>query len=689
MSFLSKLFGSKKTNDVQIEVHESPSESTMQFSEPTTEKVTFDIAPDNLPEAIKFIVDKWGNNYLTNKSFINVLNDFHALKDIPAAKHILQTMLSEGYIDKLLNSSNWELDSSAYTLQFVKDYGTRNDIVSFIVQSLGYGLSRINAKPVFKLAPQPEFRNNEQGVNTNSIKQEKRPDVEINAKDNDTLLPYDPKLDLKYYHYPTLNLLDSEALPIFDKQQADDLKYRVIEILKDMFNFEISAIKLVQGPSVSFFEMVPAKGMRLSTLKGAEEEFSMLLSSKGVRMQLPIYGTGNIGLEVPRIDPQRLTLEQVINTKVFQESTMDLPCAIGKTVDGKVFMFDLAQLPHLLVGGATGQGKSICLHSILLSLLYKKHPAEVKFVLVDFKRIELGCYAALANHFLASYWDNQDDPIVSNTDQADKTFGALLNTYNARFKLLAKSGTRNIKDYNRKFVARQLNPVDGHKYLPYIVVVIDEYYNLINSDRKFLEPIITEFAKKGRAVGIHLVIATNRPTSDIVDNAIKTEIAGKIAFKVSTSSESRLILNTGGAEKLLGEGDMLYTDKTNTLVRVQCTLPSFDDIDRVCDYVSKQQSYLMPYELDIDEPTPEPQNDVDLSCLDPFFEEAAHAIVISQQGSTSLIQRRFSIGYNRAGRLMAQLEKAGIVGPACGSKPRDVLISDENSLYRILQSLQR
>lgn len=689
MSFFSKLFGSKKTDEVQVEIQESSSQLTMEYSDPTTEKVEFDMAPDNLPEAIRYIVDKWGTNYLTNKSFINILNDFHVLKDLPAAKHILQTMLSEGYVGKLLSSNNWELDSSTFSNQFVNDYGTRNDIVSFIIQSFGYGLNYTKEIPVFIDEQQSESQSKEKKANQPLQTQEPTAEIEIKASENVTLLPYDPKRDLEYYRYPTLDLLDSEPLPYVDMQQANDLKNRIVEILRDSFNFEISSIKLVQGASINFFEIVPANGMRLSTLKGAEDEFSMLLSPKGVRMQLPIPGTGNIGLEVPRNDSQRLTFETVINSRKYQETTMDLPCAIGKTLDGKVFMFDLAQLPHLLVGGATGQGKSICLHSILLSLLYKKHPAEVKFILVDFKKIELGCYKALANHFLATYGDNEDDPIISNTEQADKIFAALRNTYNARFELLSKSGTRNIKDYNRKFVSRQLNPEYGHKYLPYIVVIVDEYYNLINADRKFLEPIITEIAKKGRAVGIHLVIATNRPTADIVDSAIKTELPGKIAFNVSTATESRLIINTGGAEKLIGEGDMLYTDRSNAITRVQCTLPSFDDIDRVCEYVSKQQSYHMTYELDIYEPTPEPVRIVDLSHLDPMFDDAARLIVASQSGSTSLIQRKFSIGYNRAGYLMDQLEKAGIVGQAHGSKPREVLIQDEMSLERLLRALHK
>jgi len=469
-------------------------------------------------------------------------------------------------------------------------------------------------------------------------------------------------------------------------QAVQDLKQRIVDILINSFGFQISSIKLIQGASINFFEIVPANGMRLNMLKDAEDEFTMLLSPRGVRIQLPIPGTGNVGLEIPRNDPQRLTFEEVVNTRAYQESVMDLPCAIGKTMNGGVLMFDLAQLPHLLIGGATGQGKSICVHSILLSLLYKKHPAEVKFVLVDFKKIELGCYDVLSKHFLAAYWENVDNPIISNATQADETFAALKSEFNARFELISKSGTRNIKDYNRKFVMRRLNPEQGHKFMPYIVIFIDEYSDLINSDRRFLEPIISEIAKKGRAVGIHMVLATNRPTADIVDNAIKTELGGKIAFRVSTAIDSRLILNTGGAEKLIGEGDMLFVDNRNLLQRAQCALPSFDDIDRVCDYISKQQGYPEPYELYYrDESEEVTDNSVDMSHLDPLFDDAARLIVMEQLGSTSLVQRKFAIGYNRAGRLLDQLEKAGIVGQAHGSKPREVFVKDEYSLNRILQ----
>jgi S-DNA-T family DNA segregation ATPase FtsK/SpoIIIE len=298
----------------------------------------------------------------------------------------------------------------------------------------------------------------------------------------------------------------------------------------------------------------------------------------------------------------------------------------------------------------------------------------------------LGCYDVLSKHFLAAYWENVDNPIISNATQADETFAALKSEFNARFELISKSGTRNIKDYNRKFVMRRLNPEQGHKFMPYIVIFIDEYSDLINSDRRFLEPIISEIAKKGRAVGIHMVLATNRPTADIVDNAIKTELGGKIAFKVSTAIDSRLILNTGGAEKLICEGDMLFVDKRNLLQRAQCALPSFDDIDRVCDYISKQQGYPEPYELYYrDESEEVTDNSVDMSHLDPLFDDAARLIVMEQLGSTSLVQRKFAIGYNRAGRLLDQLEKAGIVGQAHGSKPREVFVKDEYSLNRILQ----
>lgn len=689
MNIFSKLFGSKKTDEVLENVQESHSQAYTKYSSTDTETIKFEDIPTDLPEALRYIVIKLGKDQLLNRGFINILNDFHILKEMPAVKNVLLTMLTDGYIQKYLAATNWKLDSPSYTLQFAKNYGTNNELVSYIIQSFGYGLSYTNSKPEF-IETSNSMPDQSQAARIHEEPaHDKTGEMGIDKVDNDILEPYDPKRDLDNYHYPALNLLDSKGKPYIDKnyiQALQDLKQRIVDILINSFGFQISSIKLIQGASINFFEIVPANGMRLNMLKDAEDEFTMLLSPRGVRIQLPIPGTGNVGLEIPRNDPQRLTFEEVVNTREYQESLMELPCAIGKTMNGSVLMFDLAQLPHLLIGGATGQGKSICIHSILLSLLYKKHPAEVKFVLVDFKKIELGCYDVLSKHFLAAYWENVDNPIISNATQADETFAALKSEFNARYELIAKSGTRNIKDYNRKFIMRRLNPGQGHKFMPYIVIFIDEYCDLINSDRRFLEPIISEIAKKGRAVGIHLVLATNRPTADIVDNAIKTELGGKIAFKVSTAIDSRLILNTGGAEKLIGEGDMFFIDKQNLLQRAQCTLPSFDDIDRVCEYISKQQGYPEPYELYYkDESEEVSDNSVDMTHLDPLFDDAARLIVMDQLGSTSLIQRKFAIGYNRAGRLLDQLEKAGIVGQAHGSKPREVLIKDEYSLNRILQ----
>ena len=689
MNIFSKLFGSKKTDEVLEDVQESHSHAYTKYSAPDTETVKFEEIPSDLPEALRYIVVKLGKEQLLNRGFINILNDFHILKEMPAVKNVLLTMLTDGYIPKYLAATNWKLDSPSYTLQFAKNYGTNNELVSYIIQSFGYGLSYTNTKPVFiEISNSMPGQSQATRIHEEPVYDKTR-EMEVDKVDNEILEPYDPKRDLDSYHYPALNLLDSKGKPYIDKhymQAIQDLKQRIVDILINSFGFQISSIKLIQGASINFFEIVPANGMRLNMLKDAEDEFTMLLSPRGVRLQLPIPGTGNVGLEIPRNDPQRLTFEEVVNTRAYQESVMDLPCAIGKTMNGGVLMFDLAQLPHLLIGGATGQGKSICVHSILLSLLYKKHPAEVKFVLVDFKKIELGCYDVLSKHFLAAYWENVDNPIISNATQADETFAALKSEFNARFELISKSGTRNIKDYNRKFVMRRLNPEQGHKFMPYIVIFIDEYSDLINSDRRFLEPIISEIAKKGRAVGIHMVLATNRPTADIVDNAIKTELGGKIAFRVSTAIDSRLILNTGGAEKLIGEGDMLFVDKRNLLQRAQCALPSFDDIDRVCDYISKQQGYPEPYELYYrDESEEVTDNSVDMSHLDPLFDDAARLIVMEQLGSTSLVQRKFAIGYNRAGRLLDQLEKAGIVGQAHGSKPREVFVKDEYSLNRILQ----
>jgi S-DNA-T family DNA segregation ATPase FtsK/SpoIIIE len=499
---------------------------------------------------------------------------------------------------------------------------------------------------------------------------------------------------LENYHYPTLDLLkayESDGKPYIDMEEQTANKNRIIEVLRT-FGIEISSIKATVGPTITLYEITPAQGVRISKIRGLEDDIALSLKALGIRIIAPIPGKGTIGIEVPNAKANIVSMESILNSKKFQETTMDLPCAMGKTITNEVFMFDLAKAPHLLVAGATGQGKSVGLNAILTSLLYKKHPAEMKIVLVDPKMVEFSIYAKIANHFLAKVPDDNASPIITDTTKVIRTLQSLCVEMDARYELLMAAGERNIKDYNRKFIARKLNPEKGHKYMPYIVVVIDEYGDLIMTAGREIELPIARIAQKARAVGIHMIIATQRPTTNIITGTIKANFPARIAFKVSQGIDSKTILDRMGAQQLIGRGDMLYLQGTDP-VRVQCAFVDTPEVDNINQFIAQQQGYLEPYEL------PEPplgesdgvssgSNEVDMSHLDPMFDDAARLIVREQSGSTSLIQRKFAIGYNRAGRLMDQLEKAGIVGQAHGSKPREVLIQDDMSLENLLNSLK-
>ena len=505
--------------------------------------------------------------------------------------------------------------------------------------------------------------------------------------------PYDPKRDLENYKYPTLDLLKSyedDGKPYIDMQEQTANKNRIVEVLRN-FGIEISSIKATVGPTITLYEITPAQGVRISKIRNLEDDIALSLKALGIRIIAPIPGKGTIGIEVPNEKKCIVSMQSVLNSKKFQETTMDLPCAMGKTITNEVFMFDLAKAPHLLVAGATGQGKSVGLNAILTSLLYKKHPAELKIVLVDPKMVEFSIYAKIANHFLAKVPDENASPIITDTTKVIRTLQSLCVEMDARYELLMKAGERNIKDYNRKFIARQLNPEHGHKFMPYIVVVIDEYGDLIMTAGKEIELPIARIAQKARAVGIHMIIATQRPTTNIITGTIKANFPARIAFKVSQGIDSKTILDRTGAQQLIGRGDMLFLAGSEP-VRVQCAFVDTPEVEHINDFIAQQQSYNMPFEL------PEPDvadgdlggesHDVDMTHLDPMFEDAARLIVINQSGSTSLIQRKFSIGYNRAGRLMDQMEKAGVVGPAVGSKPREVLIQDEVTLNNLISNLK-
>ena len=486
-----------------------------------------------------------------------------------------------------------------------------------------------------------------------------------------------------------LKKYEDDGKPYIDEAEQIENKNRIIEVLGN-FGVTIKSIKATVGPTITLYEIQPSEGIRISKIKNLEDDIALSLAALGIRIIAPIPGKGTIGIEVPNTKPNIVSMESILNSRKFQETKMDLPLALGKTITNEVFMVDLAKIPHLLVAGATGQGKSVGLNAIITSLLYKKHPNELKFVLIDPKKVEFSVYAPIANHFMASV-DEDEEPIITDVSKVVRTLKSLCALMDHRYDMLKIAGARHIKEYNQKFLNRKLDPTKGHEYMPYIVVVIDEFGDLIMTAGKEIELPIARIAQLARAVGIHMVIATQRPTTTIITGNIKANFPGRIAFKVSAGIDSKTILDRSGAQQLIGRGDMLYLNG-NEPVRVQCAFVDTPEVEQITNYVANQPGPIAPMEL------PEPASEdggiagggggLDTHNLDPFFEEAAHHVVLTQQGSTSMIQRRFSIGYNRAGRLMDQLESAGIVGEAQGSKPREVLIQDENQLNTLLASLR-
>ncbi len=504
--------------------------------------------------------------------------------------------------------------------------------------------------------------------------------------------PYNPKLDLENYHYPTLDLLKKyeNSTPSIDMDEQTANKNRIIEVLRS-FNVEISSIMATVGPTITLYEITPAQGVRIAKIRNLENDIALCLAAEGIRIIAPIPGKSTIGIEVPNVRKMVVPMWDVLASKKFQESTYELPMALGKTITNEVYMADLAKAPHLLVAGATGQGKSVALNAIVTSLLYKKHPAELKFVIIDPKKVEFAIYAPIERNFLAKLED-EEDAIITDVKKVVKTLNSLCKEMDTRYLLLKDAGCRNIKEYNEKFKDRKLNPNYGHHFMPYIVVIIDEFGDLIMTAGKEVEFPIVRIAQLARAVGIHAIIATQRPTTNIITGSIKANFPARMALKVSSMIDSRTILDRSGAQQLIGRGDMLYLQGSDT-VRVQCAFVDTPEVERIANYINHQQSY--PHAFILPEPDmPDEEGasggaaDVDLNHLDPMFEDAARLIVINQQGSTSLIQRKFSIGYNRAGRLMDQLEKAGIVGPTQGSKPREVLCISEDDLEMRLQNLK-
>jgi DNA segregation ATPase FtsK/SpoIIIE, S-DNA-T family len=498
---------------------------------------------------------------------------------------------------------------------------------------------------------------------------------------------FDPTLELSKYKFPTIDLLKDYAVGgiTINQEELEENKNRILETLKN-YKIEIAQIKATVGPSVTLYEIVPEAGIRISKIKSLEDDIALSLSALGIRIIAPIPGKGTIGIEVPNKNPSMVSMRSVISSPKFQTAEMELPIALGKTISNETFVVDLAKMPHLLMAGATGQGKSVGLNAVLTSLLYKKHPAEVKFVLVDPKKVELTLFNKIERHYLAKLPDTEDAIITDNT-KVIHTLNSLCTEMDNRYGLLKDAMVRNIKEYNEKFKLRKLNPENGHRFLPYIVLVVDEFADLIMTAGKEVETPIARLAQLARAIGIHLIIATQRPSVNVITGIIKANFPARIAFRVTSKIDSRTILDTQGADQLIGRGDLLYTNG-NDLVRVQCAFVDTPEVERITEYIGNQRAYPNAYLLPeyIGEDGGGTTIDVDISERDSLFKEAAEIIVTAQQGSASLLQRKLKLGYNRAGRIIDQLEAAGIVGPFEGAKARSVLISDLVTLDQILEN---
>ena len=483
---------------------------------------------------------------------------------------------------------------------------------------------------------------------------------------------------------PPLELLEQYGDPNIkiDQTELEENKNKIVETLAN-YNIEISKIKATIGPTVTLYEIIPVAGVRISKIKNLEDDIALSLAALGIRIIAPIPGKGTIGIEVPNANPKMVAMRTVLQSEKFQHSKMELPVALGKTISNETFVFDLTKMPHLLMAGATGQGKSVGLNAILASLLYKKHPSQVKFILVDPKKVELTLFNKIERHYLAKLPD-ESEAIITDTSKVVNTLNSLCIEMDNRYELLKTAMVRNLKEYNAKFVQRKLNPEEGHKYLPYIVLVIDEFADLIMTAGKEVETPIARLAQLARAIGIHLIVATQRPSVNVITGIIKANFPARVAFRVTSKIDSRTILDAGGADQLIGKGDMLYTSG-NELVRLQCAFIDTPEVERITDFIGSQKAYPEAYLL--------PEyigeegggiGDIDKSDRDVLFADAARIIVIHQQGSASLLQRKLKLGYNRAGRIVDQLEAAGIIGQFEGSKARQVLVPDEMALEQLL-----
>ena len=526
-----------------------------------------------------------------------------------------------------------------------------------------------------------------------SIEVEKINQEEVTSKNIDfsnvNSKKFDPTLDLRNFKNPSIDLLKDygDGTIKIDQEELESNKNRIVDTLKN-YNIGIKQIKATIGPTVTLYEIIPDAGIRISKIKNLEDDIALSLSALGIRIIAPIPGKGTIGIEVPNKKKSIVSMKSLLSSKKFIESEMELPITLGKTISNETFIVDLTKMPHLLMAGATGQGKSVGINAILTSILYKKHPAEVKFVLVDPKKIELSIFNKIERHYLAKLPES-DDAIIIENDKVINTLNSLCREMDKRYELLKDAMTRNIKEYNDKFITRKLNPENGHTFLPYIVLVIDEFADLIMTAGKEVETPLARLAQLSRAVGIHLIIATQRPSVNVITGLIKANFPARIAFRVTSKIDSRTILDTGGAEQLIGRGDLLYS-QSNDLTRIQCGFIDTSEVEKLSEYIGSQTGYESAYILpEFSKDDSGESSNISIEDRDSMFDEAARVIVTNQQGSASLLQRKLKLGYNRAGRLIDQMEDAGIVGPFEGSKPRQVLISDLNSLENLLSEIKK
>lgn len=584
-----------------------------------------------------------------------------------------------------------DLDELEDEVPILTEEEIEEDISSWTLKSEEKETKKPISAPVFNIEGEDVLLDEEPIV---PAKEEKKFSVVTNIDEEKTaemvenLDPYDPTLDLPHYRYPTLDLLneyDVQKVTV-SRQELEDNKNKIVETLVN-FKIGIQEIKATIGPTVTLYEIIPDPGVKISKIKNLEDDIALSLAALGIRIIAPMPGKGTIGIEVPNKNRELVPAKAVLGTDKFMKSDKDLPVALGKTISNEVFVIDLAKMPHLLMAGATGQGKSVGLNMILASLVYKKHPSQLKFVLVDPKKVELTLFNKIERHFLAKL-PGTEEAIITDTKKVIYTLNSLCIEMDHRYDLLKDAGCRNLKEYNAKFVARKLNPEKGHKFMPYIVLVIDELADLMMTAGKEIEAPIARLAQLARAIGIHLVVATQRPSVNVITGIIKANFPARLSFRVTSKIDSRTILDAGGAEQLIGMGDMLLSQGSD-VTRLQCAFLDTPEVDAVCDWIGEQKGYPDAYLL----PEFEGEEgegslaDIDLADRDPLFDEAARLIVLHQQGSTSLIQRKLKLGYNRAGRIVDQLEAAGIVGPFEGSKAREVLIQDEASLERLLNSL--